>query len=217
MALTFDRFVRFRELTEILEGWAESHPQLFQLTSLGKSYEDRDVWLATVTNGGTGPASEKPAIWIDANIHATELTGSMAALYLLNKLRHRLRHRRESHPRPRHPRLLRRASHQSRRRRAGAGRAPHVRALVGPALPAHRPAGRPDRPGHGRRRSHLVDADPRSQRDVEGVDRRSPSARGRASPTRTVPVRTTGCSPKARSRTTTAHDQGRAGARWVST
>ena len=29
---------------------------------------------------------EKPAIWIDANIHATELTGSLAALYLINKL-----------------------------------------------------------------------------------------------------------------------------------
>lgn len=82
----FDRFVKFPELTEILEGWAASHPNRLQLTSIGKSYEDRDIWLCTVTNHDTGDASERPAIWIDANIHATELTGSTAALYLLNKL-----------------------------------------------------------------------------------------------------------------------------------
>ncbi|MEA3055518.1 MAG: hypothetical protein QOD30_950 [Actinomycetota bacterium] len=82
----FDRFVKFPELTEILERMAAAHPQLVSLSSIGKSHEDRDIWLCTVTNTATGPHDEKPAIWIDANIHATELTGSTAALYLLNKL-----------------------------------------------------------------------------------------------------------------------------------
>ena len=82
----FDRFVKFPELTEILERLASEHPRLLSLSSIGKSHEDRDIWLCTVTNAETGPADEKPAIWIDANIHATELTGSTAALYLLNKL-----------------------------------------------------------------------------------------------------------------------------------
>ena len=82
----FDRFVKFPELTEILEGWAASHPNLLRLESIGRSHEDRDIWLCTVTNHDTGDHRERPAIWIDANIHATELTGSTAALYLLNKL-----------------------------------------------------------------------------------------------------------------------------------
>ena len=82
----FDRFVKFPELTEILEAFASEHPSLVRLDSIGKSYEDRDIWLCTVTNHELGDASEKPAIWIDANIHATELTGSTAALYLINKL-----------------------------------------------------------------------------------------------------------------------------------
>lgn len=82
----FDRFVKFPELTEILEAFASKHPSLVRLDSIGKSYEDRDIWLCTVTNHELGDASEKPAIWIDANIHATELTGSTAALYLINKL-----------------------------------------------------------------------------------------------------------------------------------
>lgn len=78
--------MKFPELTELLEGFAEDHPTLLELSSIGKSYEGRDIWLCTVTNTETGPASEKPAIWIDANIHATELTGTVAALYLLDKL-----------------------------------------------------------------------------------------------------------------------------------
>jgi len=82
----FDRFVKFPELTELLEGFANDFPRLLELSSIGKSHEGRDIWLCTVTNVETGPASEKPAIWIDANIHATEHTGTVAALYLLNKL-----------------------------------------------------------------------------------------------------------------------------------
>src|SRR4051812_23920291 len=82
----FDRFVKFPELTEILEAFAAEHPNLLRLTSIGRSHEDRDIWLCTVTNHDIGDPATKPAIWIDANIHATELTGSTAALYLLNKL-----------------------------------------------------------------------------------------------------------------------------------
>ena len=82
----FDRFVKFPELTTLLEGFAGHFPELLELSSIGKSHEGRDIWLCTVTNRATGPHDEKPAIWIDANIHATELTGSTAALYLIDKL-----------------------------------------------------------------------------------------------------------------------------------
>jgi len=82
----FDRFVKYPELTEILQRWATEHPDLLRLESIGRSHEDRDIWLCTVTDHGSGDHRERPAIWIDANIHATELTGSTAALYLLQKL-----------------------------------------------------------------------------------------------------------------------------------
>jgi murein tripeptide amidase MpaA len=39
-----------------------------------------------LTNRATGPDSEKPAFWLDGNLHATELTASMAALYAANAL-----------------------------------------------------------------------------------------------------------------------------------
>jgi murein tripeptide amidase MpaA len=82
----FDRFVRYPELTEILQAFAAARPDLLDLRSIGRSFEDRDIWLCTITNTAVAAHNEKPAIWIDANIHATELTGSTAALYLINKL-----------------------------------------------------------------------------------------------------------------------------------
>mgnify|MGYP002682603940 CR=1 FL=1 len=51
-----------------------------------QSHEGRDIPLVILTNRATGPDAEKPAFWLDANIHATELTASMAALYFINKM-----------------------------------------------------------------------------------------------------------------------------------
>ena len=84
--LTFDRYYRYDDLTEILNGLVSAHPRLATIESIGKSYEGRDIWVVTLTNQDTGPASEKPAFWVDANIHATEVSGSSAALYLINLL-----------------------------------------------------------------------------------------------------------------------------------
>jgi murein tripeptide amidase MpaA len=82
----YDHFVRYAELTELLQEWAGEQPGLLHVESIGRSYEDRDIWLATVTNTATGPAAEKPAFLIEANIHALEVTGCAAALHLIHKL-----------------------------------------------------------------------------------------------------------------------------------
>lgn len=84
--ITFDHYVRYDELTNNLQAFASEFPNLVTVESIGKSYEGRDIWLVTVTNRQTGDASEKPAIWADANIHATEVSPTTAVLYLINKL-----------------------------------------------------------------------------------------------------------------------------------
>ncbi len=86
MELRFDRFYRHADLSAILEDFARSHPALFTLESIGKSFEGRDIWVATATNGATGAAADKPAFWTDGNIHAAELTASTACLYYLDTL-----------------------------------------------------------------------------------------------------------------------------------
>ena len=86
MDITFDTYYTYPQLTERLAWLAEQHPGIMQVTALGKTHEGRDIPLVVLTNTATGPDTEKPAFWIDANIHATELTASMAALYFIKKL-----------------------------------------------------------------------------------------------------------------------------------
>jgi murein tripeptide amidase MpaA len=85
-AVRFDKFYKYDELTAILRAWASAHPDRFKLASIGKSFEGRDLWLATVTSYASGPDSDKPAFFIEANIHAEEVTGCTAALHLIHKL-----------------------------------------------------------------------------------------------------------------------------------
>lgn len=82
----FDRFYRYADLTRILKAYAKEYPNLIRVESIGKSYEGRDVWLVTATNFKSGSDTQKPAMWVDGNIHATELTASAAALYLIHTL-----------------------------------------------------------------------------------------------------------------------------------
>jgi len=82
----FDTYYRYDELTRILHAFAEEYPNLVRIESIGRSYEGRDIWLLTVTNFATGPADEKPALWVDGNIHASEVSPSSACLYLLHRL-----------------------------------------------------------------------------------------------------------------------------------
>jgi len=81
-----DRYLRYTELTELLNELAATHPGVMRLQSLGHSHEGRDIWLATLTRFATGAAEDKPALWVDANIHSAELVGSMAALHLIEFL-----------------------------------------------------------------------------------------------------------------------------------
>ncbi len=82
----FDIFYRHAELTRLLQDYAAAAPHLVQLSAIGKSHEGRDIWLATVTRRDTGAAEDKPAFWVDGNIHAAELTASTACLYWLHQL-----------------------------------------------------------------------------------------------------------------------------------
>lgn len=82
----FDRFLRHDELVAALHAFAAAHPRLVTLETYGRSSEGRDLLLVTVTDAETGAHDTKPAHWVDANIHSVEVTGGVAALYLLHHL-----------------------------------------------------------------------------------------------------------------------------------
>lgn len=82
----YDHYLTYAELTELLGALAAARPDLLRVEAIGKSHEGRDIWLATVTRFSTGPDTEKPALWVDANIHATEVSPTTASLTLIRKL-----------------------------------------------------------------------------------------------------------------------------------
>jgi len=82
----FDIFYRHAELSRLLHDYADARPDLVRIDSIGHSHEGRDIWLAVITQRGTGLDTDKPAFWVDGNIHAGELTASTACLYWLHQL-----------------------------------------------------------------------------------------------------------------------------------
>ncbi len=84
--MDLDRFLRYDELSAALDDLARDHSDLVTVESYGTSFEGRPLLLVTVTDSATGSHDTKPAHWVDANIHAVEVTGGVAALSLLQHL-----------------------------------------------------------------------------------------------------------------------------------
>jgi Predicted carboxypeptidase len=86
ISLNYDHYYDYQELTKALNNFEQKYPHIFAKESLIKTLEGKDVWAVTITNKETGCADSKPAYYIDANIHAGEVTGSMTALYVIDAL-----------------------------------------------------------------------------------------------------------------------------------
>lgn len=82
----YDHFYLYDEYTAILQKYAAEHPELVRLTSLCTTPEGREQWLIEITDKSTGDYSEKPGYFVDANIHAGEVTGNMCAMYFLDTI-----------------------------------------------------------------------------------------------------------------------------------
>lgn len=81
-----DHYHNFKELTQFLKDAKKEYPDLCHLESIGKTSEGRDIWMLTVTNKKVSPVGEKPGFWIDANTHASEITGTQCALYFIHRV-----------------------------------------------------------------------------------------------------------------------------------
>ncbi|MBN1149577.1 MAG: hypothetical protein JXA78_20115 [Anaerolineales bacterium] len=84
--MDFSHYFTNEELETLLPDWVKKYPKLLSLIRIGESYEKRPIWLLALTNQESGPDSEKPAVWIDANIHATEIAGTTTTLYTAHTL-----------------------------------------------------------------------------------------------------------------------------------
>lgn len=84
--MNFNHYFTNTELEQILTSWSQAFPSLFRLEKLGISYQGSPLWIGILTQTGTGSDTQKPALWIDANIHATELAGTTTVLHTLHTL-----------------------------------------------------------------------------------------------------------------------------------
>jgi murein tripeptide amidase MpaA len=84
--LPYDHYLNYQELNELLQHYAATRPDVVRLETIGKSHEGRDIHLVTITRFATGIDAEKPALWVDGNIHATEVSPTTACLTLIEKL-----------------------------------------------------------------------------------------------------------------------------------
>jgi len=81
VVVTWDRYYDHEAVGDIGRRLQAAFPDRCRLSSIGKSYEGRELWLLTVTNFDVGEADRKPAMWIDGNIHSNEVQGQEIALY----------------------------------------------------------------------------------------------------------------------------------------
>lgn len=79
--VSWNRFYNYDEMTQIIHDLVNAYPELLTLESIGKSEQGRDMWLITLNNPETGKASEKPAMYIDGNVHGNEIQAAETVLY----------------------------------------------------------------------------------------------------------------------------------------
>ncbi len=70
-------YLDYAALCTQLQRWADTFPDLCRLRALGHSSEGRAIWHLTL---GPDPDRVRPAVWVDGNMHASELAGSSVAL-----------------------------------------------------------------------------------------------------------------------------------------
>ncbi len=82
----WNRFYTAAETDQILREFHALYPEFTELRKVGESWRGRPLMLIEITNEATGPAAEKPALYVDGGIHAGELTASAVATHLIGHL-----------------------------------------------------------------------------------------------------------------------------------
>jgi len=79
--LDFNRWHDCAEIKSDLLRLEKAWPKFLKYSSVGKSYDGKDMMLMTINNPDTGPEMSKAAMYIEANVHGNEIQGGEICLY----------------------------------------------------------------------------------------------------------------------------------------
>jgi hypothetical protein len=78
---SWNRYNTYAGIVDLMKKINKAYPNLTRLESIGKSYEKKDIYMLTISDFKTGDPDEKPAMYIDGNIHSNEIQGAEFSLY----------------------------------------------------------------------------------------------------------------------------------------
>lgn len=78
---SWNRYNTYAGIVDLMEKINKAYPKLSRLESIGKSYQGKDIYMLTISDFNTGNPDEKPAMYIDGNIHSNEIQGAEFSLY----------------------------------------------------------------------------------------------------------------------------------------
>ncbi|MFY8187677.1 MAG: M14 family metallopeptidase [Flavobacterium sp.] len=79
--IAWDKYHDYAQLKSIYSEMAKAYPQLIKVNTIGKSYQNRDIYILEITDYQSGNAAQKPGFYIDGGIHANELQATEISLY----------------------------------------------------------------------------------------------------------------------------------------
>ncbi len=84
--MDFKHYHKYTEMVEFFKRWEKQYPDLVDLYVVAQSFGGIDIYQLTVTNKKTGKNTDKPAMYIEGNRHAGEVTAGESALWMLNHM-----------------------------------------------------------------------------------------------------------------------------------
>ena len=79
--IAWDKYHDYAQLQKIYNDMAKAYPKLIKVNSIGKSYQNREIFILEITDYESGIPAQKPGFYIDGAIHANEMQASQVSLY----------------------------------------------------------------------------------------------------------------------------------------
>ena len=78
-----DRYHNYDALTKLLRDYANAYPHITQLFSVGKSVQNRELWVMRITDNPSVQEPGEPMFKYVANMHGDEVIGREIVIYLI--------------------------------------------------------------------------------------------------------------------------------------